>query len=53
VSNNLQKHPLECLRLAEDCMRLASAATDPALQSHFIRMAKEWTALAEQGPGTK
>jgi hypothetical protein len=31
-------------------MRLAEATPDPALQSHFARMANEWTALAERGP---
>jgi hypothetical protein len=50
VSDDLQKHALECLRLAEECIRLADATPDPALQSHFVRMAKEWSALAEQRP---
>jgi hypothetical protein len=49
-SDNLQKHALECMRLASDCMQLAGDAHSPALQSHFLRMAREWTTLAERGP---
>src|SRR5476649_824315 len=33
------------MRLASDCMQLAGDAHSPALQSHFLRMAREWTTL--------
>jgi hypothetical protein len=46
-SNNNLKLDLECLRLASDCMQLASSALSPVLQSHLIAMAKQWTAAAE------
>jgi len=49
-SDNLRKHALECMRLAADCMQLAGDAPSPALQSHFLRMARVWTTLADQGP---
>jgi hypothetical protein len=49
-SDNLRKHALECMRLATDCMQLAGDAPSPALQSHFLRMARVWTTLADQGP---
>jgi hypothetical protein len=45
-----KRHALECLRLAADCMQLVSDVHNPALQSHFLRMAREWTSLAVQGP---
>ena len=48
-SDHLRKHALECMRLASDCRQLAAAAPSPALQSHFLRMASVWTALAERG----
>jgi hypothetical protein len=53
MSDDLHKHTVECLRLAEDCIQLAGAVPDPALQSHFVRMAKEWSTLAEEGPDTE
>jgi len=31
-------------------MQLAGDAPSPALQSHFLRMAHVWTAIAERGP---
>jgi hypothetical protein len=49
-SEKLRKHDLECLRLASDCMQLAGDVRSSALQRHFLRMAKVWTAQAEQGP---
>ena len=49
-SNDLRRHELECLRLASDCMQLAGEIPNPALQSHFVRMARVWQILAEQGP---
>jgi hypothetical protein len=48
--DNRRKHDLECLRLASDCMQLADDVDRPVLRSHFIRMAREWTTLAEGGP---
>jgi glycine cleavage system aminomethyltransferase T len=49
-SNNSRKHALECLRLAADCMQLASDVHSSALQTHFVRVAREWSTLAIQGP---
>ena len=48
--NGSRKYELECLRLASDCMQLACDVPSPALKSHFVRMAKVWQKLAEQGP---
>ena len=49
-SDNSRKHALECLRLAADCMQLAGGDVhNPALQTHFVRMAREWSSLAVQG----
>jgi hypothetical protein len=45
VSNT--KQDLECLRLANECMELASDVLNPQLQSHLVLMARRWTALAE------
>jgi hypothetical protein len=45
-----RKHDLECMRLASDLTQLASNNVIPALRSHFLRMAKIWTSLAEFGP---
>jgi hypothetical protein len=39
---------LECLRLAAESMQLASDVPSPDLQSHFLRMGKQWTILADQ-----
>ncbi len=50
---HLRKHALDCLRLQADCMQLAGDARNPDLQSHFVRMARNWLALAVSGPGTK
>jgi hypothetical protein len=46
---NTQKHALECMRLASDCMQLAHDVESQHLRSHFVRMAAEWSALADQG----
>jgi hypothetical protein len=48
--DNRRKHDLEWLRLASDCMQLADDVDRPVLRSHFIRMAREWTTLAEGDP---
>ena len=48
-SDNSREHALECLRLAADCMQLAGDVHNPALQTHFVRMAREWSSLALQG----
>jgi DNA-binding PucR family transcriptional regulator len=42
------KHALQCLRLEADCMQLA--ARSQTLQSHFVRMAGFWSALALSEP---
>ena len=48
-SNSSRKHELECLRLATDCMQLAGDIHNTALQSHFLRMARVWSTLADRG----
>jgi hypothetical protein len=48
-SDNLQRHALECMRLAADCKQLAGDVHSPALQSHFLRMARVWTIRAVRG----
>ena len=50
VSDYARKHELECVRLASDCMQLAGEVDSPALQRHFLAMARAWTAEAEAGP---
>ena len=52
-SDYSRKHALECLRMASDCMQLAGDLPNPALQSHFVRMAGVWTDLAVRGPNTR
>jgi hypothetical protein len=49
-SDYSRKHDLECLRLASDLTQLASSNVSPVLRSHFHRMAKVCTSLAEVGP---
>jgi hypothetical protein len=49
---NLRKRELECMRLAADCMQLAAEIRNPALRSHFVRMASEWSTLAVEGPSS-
>jgi hypothetical protein len=46
---NWRKHELECMRLAASCMQLAGDVHSPALQSHFVRMARQWSSLADHG----
>jgi hypothetical protein len=46
----LRKHALECLRFEADCMQLAGDAPNPNAQSHFLRMARVWFAMAVSGP---
>ena len=46
-ATTLQKRDLECLRLATDCMQLASDTLSPALKTELVRMARRWAALAE------
>ena len=47
---NWRKHELECMRLATDCIQLAGDVHSPALQSHFVRMARAWSRLAVERP---
>ncbi len=49
-SDYSRKHALECLRLASDCMQLVCDVGSPALQSHFLHMARVWSDLAVRGP---
>jgi hypothetical protein len=49
-SDNSRKYALECERLAADCMQLAGDVHSPALRTHFVRMAREWSSLAVQEP---
>jgi hypothetical protein len=49
-SDYSRKHALECMRLAADSMQLAGDSHDPALQSHFVRMARVWSDRAVRGP---
>ena len=47
--DNSRKIELECLRLAAECAQLASDLESSALQSHFFRMGRIWTAQADMG----
>jgi hypothetical protein len=49
-SDHVRNHALECMRLAADCMQLVGDVQNPALQRHFLRMARVWRTMAEQGP---
>ena len=49
-SDYSRRHALECLRMEADCMQLAGDLQNPALQSHFVRMARVWSDLAVRGP---
>jgi hypothetical protein len=42
-SVNWRKYELECIRLAADCVQLVGNVDSPALQSHFLRMARLWS----------
>ena len=44
------KYALECLRLAADCTQLSRDVADPALRSHYARMAQMWQDNAMRGP---
>jgi hypothetical protein len=48
-SNQLYTRSLECLRFQADCHELAKRARSPDLQSHYLRMADVWLALAASG----
>ena len=50
-SDSFQKHALECMRLAADCMQLAGDVHGPTLQRHFLWMASVWTTGAERDTG--
>jgi hypothetical protein len=45
-SDEAQKLDLECLRLASDCMQLATGGLSPPLQAHLRGMAQIWSAMA-------
>ena len=49
-SDHLRKHALECTRMAANCMELVGYVQNPALQSHFVRMAGVWSDLAVRAP---
>jgi hypothetical protein len=49
-SDYSRKHALECVRMAADCMQLAGDVSNPAAQSHFVRLARVWSDLAVRGP---
>jgi hypothetical protein len=49
-SDNPQKHALERMRFAADCMQLVGDVHRPTLQRHFLRMARAWTTGAELRP---
>jgi hypothetical protein len=51
-AENAKRYALECLRLQADCWQLAAAAADPALRSHFERMAAFWGSFPDSGAGT-
>jgi hypothetical protein len=51
MSERSQQYSLECHRVAAECMQLAGDAPTQAQRSHFLRMARQWIALAEQAPG--
>jgi hypothetical protein len=51
MSERFQQHVLECHRVAAECMQLAGDAPTQAQRSHFLRMARQWIALAERAPG--
>jgi hypothetical protein len=45
-------HSLRCLRLEADCHELAKNARSRGLQSHYLRIAEVWLALAVSGPNS-
>ncbi len=48
-SNDARKHALECARLESEAMQMARDVDNPALESHFARMAKQWLERAARG----
>lgn len=48
--NESKKHALACLRLASNCKQLGRDIPDPALRSHYARMARMWQNYAVRGP---
>ena len=46
-----RKQSLECLRLESECKALAARAGNPALRSHFARLAQVWNGLAHRDTG--
>ena len=48
-SDGSRKHALECLRMEAECRQLAVETTSQNLQSHLVRMAGVWAALAGNG----
>jgi hypothetical protein len=49
VSDASRKYALECLRFESECRQLAVQAENANQQSHFVRMAGAWSAVAENG----
>jgi hypothetical protein len=45
--DHLQKLELVSIRLAAECIQLAGDVPVPTWQSHFARMARVWTDLAD------
>jgi hypothetical protein len=41
---------LECLRMAADCMQLVGTIQNFKLQRHFLKLARQLTAVAEAAP---
>jgi hypothetical protein len=40
----------ECAGYARECVRLAALTTDPQLREELLKIAREWMAMARQGP---
>jgi hypothetical protein len=40
----------ECMGYAAECERLAGLTSDPQLKEEFLKMAREWKAMATQAP---
>ena len=45
-----RKLELECLRMAADCMQLVGTVQNFKLQRHFLKLARQLTAVAEAAP---
>lgn len=50
ISKNLQKRPLECLRLASELLYLARETPYPELKAQFTRMAAMWSNQVNHAP---